>query len=279
MLIRSHDAKRHDRFYVGDDRDFIGQSFDWSGIGKTSSGRWATMISPSYFLSATHYAPGAGNQVTFYPGNDAADAQVYTVEGGQAIVVGGVATDLWLGRLTTSLRPEDSITYYPILLQGATASYLGMELFNYGKPDRVGRNVLDDIAEAEDENGRRGLSMIYDYDNQDVPDVGGDETYLQTFDSGGPSFTVWNGALALLGIHWFIDDNPPEGLRYSGDTFVPHYVADISSRMSDESPTLVPEPATLALWSAAALLTAACGAVRRYRRTRQPSRRVARGTC
>jgi hypothetical protein len=55
----------HDRFYTGADKAFIGAAFDWSGVGGAvstgttapSTGPWATMISPSYFVSAIHYGP------------------------------------------------------------------------------------------------------------------------------------------------------------------------------------------------------------------------------
>ena len=102
MLIRAHEAQRHDRFYAGADKAFLGQAFDWSGVGK-AGGRWVTMVSPSYFLSAAHYAPSAGSVVTFYEGNDGSTPHTYTVAaGGQQITVNGVKTDLWLGKLTTS---------------------------------------------------------------------------------------------------------------------------------------------------------------------------------
>ena len=86
-----------------------------------------------------------------------------------------------------------------------------------------------------------GVSMLYDFDDNDVIDVGGDETFLQSGDSGGPSFASWNGELVLLGIHWF-NGKPSAGPWYSGDTFVPSYVGDINSKMSGETLTVVPEP-------------------------------------
>jgi hypothetical protein len=49
---------RYDRFYSGGDRQFIGESIDWSGIGRaTVSGGpgWATMISPSFFCHRRPY--------------------------------------------------------------------------------------------------------------------------------------------------------------------------------------------------------------------------------
>ena len=45
-------SARNDRFYAGADKAFIGQPYDWSGVGLSSNGSWATMISPTYFVSA-----------------------------------------------------------------------------------------------------------------------------------------------------------------------------------------------------------------------------------
>ncbi|MBM4090513.1 MAG: hypothetical protein FJ276_13985 [Planctomycetes bacterium] len=271
MLIRGHTPQRHDRFYVGDDKAFLGQPFDWSGVGRTSD-EWVTMVSPSYFLSAAHLAPDTDDSVTFYPGNDKSTPRVYTVaQGGHQVLVNGTPTDLWLGRLTTPLVEGHHINYYPVLSLGSPASYLGKELYNYGLTDRVGRNVLDELVSVT-LGGSTGLSMVYDYDNNDVPDVGGDETFLQSGDSGGPSFTVWNGKLALLGIHWF-NGKPTGEPWFSGDTFVPHYIDAINGGMGDHRLTLVPEPSGLALWACGGLLVIACVWRGRMRRCRVRSAR------
>ena len=161
----------------------------------------------------------------------------YTISGGQQIA----GTDLWLGKLATPV--DAAVNYYPILLHDTEAAYVGTELFNYGKPSLVGRNVIEGFSDFTE--GSTGRVMIYDFDDNDVIDVGGDETFLEGGDSGGPSFTVWNDRLALLGIHWFHDT---DSLWESGETFVPAYIDDINAAMAGESLTVVPEPTTLALW-------------------------------
>ncbi len=249
MTIRDYDAKRHDRFYSGNDKAFVGESYDWSGVGNASN-RWVTMVSPTYFLSASHLKPTGS--VTFYEENSkSTGGHTYTIAGGQRISVGGNGTDLWLGKLTTSLDPAHQIKYYSVLDRPSEASYIGMELYNYGKPDRVGRNVVDSFVTAT-VSGYEGRSMIFDYDDDNVIDVGGDETKLVSGDSGGPSFTPWNGELTLMGIHWFIDTDA-DGKELSGDTFVPAYINAINDAMDGESLTVVPEPATMALWLLALL--------------------------
>src|SRR5882757_1294071 len=58
----------------------------WSGVGRVVPGPldsrgdgsfndfWATMISPSFFVSAYHFHPQTGDTVRFYYGNDASGA-------------------------------------------------------------------------------------------------------------------------------------------------------------------------------------------------------------
>ena len=46
MKIRVPDEKRHNRFYAGDDKAFIGEEFDWSGVGKDGGNHWAMLVSP-----------------------------------------------------------------------------------------------------------------------------------------------------------------------------------------------------------------------------------------
>jgi len=248
MLIRAFDAKRHDRFYADADKAFVGEPFDWSGVGKTNGGEWVTMISPSYFLSAAHLAPDTGDVVTFYEGNDESTPHTYLVAaGGQQIWMDGVPTDLWLGKLTVPLDPAHHIKHYPILLLGSDSLYVDQEIFNYGKVDLVGRNVIEWI-QVVTSGSSSGVSVLYDYDDDDVIDVGGDETLLQSGDSGGPTFGSWNGELTLLGIHWF-NGQADDGTWFSGDTFVPPYINVINDLMNGEALTVVPEPAVHILYN------------------------------
>ena len=116
MTIRAYDAKRHDRFYAEADKAFVGQIFDWSGVGKTSDGEWVTMVSPSYFLSAAHSRRTRVTWSRSTKGTVGSTSHVYTVAaGGQQIAASGLPTDLWLGKLTTPLVPDHHINYYPIL--------------------------------------------------------------------------------------------------------------------------------------------------------------------
>jgi hypothetical protein len=250
---------------------FIGAAYNWSGVG---SG-WATMISPSFFISATHAHPGAGAGVTFYPGNTTSGTS-YT-----GIVAGGTqiqSTDIWLGWLTQAIPGTANIASYPVLTLGSDSAYLGRQIYNYGQSNYVGTNVISSI-QSYTEIGETMTGMFFDYDLA----AGADETYLIGGDSGGPSFAVVNGQLALLGEHfstWGTSGQPGApgggiptddgnghltngdpntsnpsgevGQWWSVDGFVPDYISDINAAMaaagsSERVTTVVPEPSSMIL--------------------------------
>ncbi len=249
----------HDRFYAGADKAFIGDAFDWSGVGQASSGTWVTMISPTYFVSANHYHPGAGNTVTFYEANSlSGPSHTYTVDnwGFRTSYDGsgapGLGSDLWLGKLTQPLAAADNIATYPVLDFPGDADYLGREIHAYGLPNRVGRNHIDSI----EDNYEIDKTRVFYFGYNATGGTGEDEIYMMPGDSGGPTFGLWNGALALLGIHYTNDTGgaPPYDGARSGDSFVPFYVDQLDAHMGGESVTLVPEPAAGVLCMLAALL-------------------------
>ena len=143
-------SPNYDRF--DNDPSFIGNSFSMSGVGReyqpnnfNEAVAWATMISPSYFISANHFHP---NGVTFDPNNpssqlilpfyssnnQAGSFEEYSnnpaVTGpstsdpnlrGSYTVVGQIGnSDLWLGKLSTPVTSD--IAKYPILATSAVAS-------------------------------------------------------------------------------------------------------------------------------------------------------------
>ncbi len=238
--IRGYDPKKHDRFYTGGDREFIGESFDWSGVGKTSSsGSWATMVSPKYFLTARHAAPGYGSSITFYEDNTRDHSHSYTVDSWTYSPPHYFYDhyDLCLRRLAGDIPDEDNITYYPVLALESDSEYIGMEIYVHGKTDRVGRNIIDRIRyrTLATDPYTAVHAMEFDYDD---PGVGDDECRTEGGDSGGPSFAICNNSLALVGTHAFS----------SGDNFVPYHIDELNANMGTHSLTLcVPEPATLML--------------------------------
>jgi hypothetical protein len=272
MVIEDYQDSRHNRFYSGSDKDFVGQAFDWSGVGQTQDGNWVTMISSQYFLSAAHYAPSAGGTVTFYSTNDDSGPSYQGVVAPWAYQTrytpDNLPSDLWLGKLTTPIPSSAHITYYPVLDLPYYDDYLGDVIYVNGKPNRVGRNVIDrfELGQEEDKDKnivKETVSMGYDYDT--VNGLGADECYLQIYDSGGPSFVDAGGRLALVGIHYYINQLPGE-LRYSADSFVPYYINQLNDHMSGASvSTVTPEPSTAMLLVISAAVTGAVAWRRRQR--------------
>jgi hypothetical protein len=184
----------------------------------------------------------------------------------------GQPADVCIGRLTAPIPASDNITYYPVLSLPNESDYVGMSIYNYGNPNLVGRNVISKV-EPYAESGENGWGMFYNYD---VPGVGADETYLIGGDSGGPSFAVVAGKLALLGEHFSsygtsgqipFDGGSPkagDGSWWSVDGFLPAYVNQIDAMLpaDQQITTVVPEPGTGLLLVAAAVTLAAAASLR-----------------
>lgn len=268
MIFNMYDQNVHDRFDSG---AFIGSGFDWTGVGK-SGARWATMISPTHFLSADHAHPGVGNTVTFWENNSSAGTTVLrTVAGGERIGT----TDLWLGQFDSPVAA--SIAVYDIA-PAATLSTAGMGAYanelTYTVGTRgtlgfaVGQNRFDVVETSPAILGTfEAIGFIQDLSG-DTNFIANNETFLQPGDSGGPSFVVDGGALKLAGIHSFIatdvsisDFGPSQEFDYktseawtdpistrniSFDNFVPSYASQIYA-------LTVPEPTSAAMFGIAML--------------------------
>ncbi len=237
MVIREFAALRHERFYAGMDKAFVGDPYDFSGVGRGATGQWATMISDCFFISANHAHPGIGTNVTFWETNSVSDpTHTYSVLGGQQIL----GTDLWVGFFASAVDPN--LMRYPILDLPNASDYIGLTAFNYGVDHRVGLNVVEDVQFIGPAFPNQ-VSFFYDYDDNDTPSVGGDETFLQGGDSGAPSFTIAAGLLALTGIHAGIAS------PIFVDGAVPAYITEINDVLDDKGQTLtlIPEPTSAAL--------------------------------
>lgn len=247
---------------------FLAAGYDLSGVGwGTNSTRSYVMISNQYFLYATHYPPADANMY-FY--SDADDGVVlYTIDTSFSLNVPtydpNVATyleypyaapgnhlksDISVGRLTTAIDPADGIASYPILDLPSGADYIGLNLLVYGWSAAVGTGVIDGLGALDlySDNGTPGLASD-DYVNASdgladtfvmsfTQGAGDGEARLEGGDSGSPSFVIWNGGLALVGIHSAVD-----GLT-NYDTFLPAYLNSLSN--GGVTFSTVPEPA--ALW-------------------------------
>lgn len=261
LVVSGYSPEKHDRFE--NSSSFIGNPYNWSGVGRTNTGQWGTLVSPSFAISATHLAPGIGSLIRFYASNDPSifiERQVVaTVPTTQAGLAN--SSDLVLSQLSAPV--SNDISAYPILSLPAKSDYIGQEIFVWGLDDggdqasqRLGRNqitgLLDEFS-APALGASQGDVFIYDYDP--AGGLGDDEARVEGGDSGAPSFVIAGGVPALVGIHWFRyegADGLPGGPEGSGDTFVPSFIdelnAAISSLGSSETVftvTAVPEPSSL----------------------------------
>jgi hypothetical protein len=268
LQVQTLEPSRQDRFYEGADKNFLGQAFDWSGVGQTGGGAWATMISAEYFVSAAHFHPTDGETLTFFEGNDpSGPSHQFTVSSwSYQTSYAGLPSDLWLGKLTTPIPASDRIATYPVLGLPNLNDYIGRMIYVNGKPNRVGRNVIDSIVAATEGTPpyKDTVSMQYDYNT--VSGLGADECYLIGGDSGGPSFVDAGGRLALVGIHYYNGGTPdPVDLGpISGDSFVPYYISQLDANMVGASVSVVvPEPSTVVLLLAATLSVAFSGRIRK----------------
>ena len=233
----------HDRFYAGADKAFVGAPFDWSGVGRSSNGAWVTMISPTYFVSANHYHPGAGDVITFHEDNRA-DGPTHTyVVAADAYDTsyGGQSSDLWLGKLTAPLDPSHRIATYPVLTLAGDARYIDLPIMAYGAPNRVGTGRIG--AVVDDFEIGRTRTLRWWFHAAEGTGTGAGDCHLIGGDSGGPSFAVVRGRLALVGIHFTTndtngvydpEDSLPYGFGWSGDSFVPFYLDQLDAQMGSE---------------------------------------------
>lgn len=267
LQLVSYQESLHERYYGGPGQNFIGKPYDWSGVGQVTVGqvgRLVTMISPSYFVAAAHYHPNVGDTVTFHVDDSlTGTTHSYVVESGQAILDAGLGTDLWLGKLTSPIQPDDDIAFYPLLVLGNHKDYRDKTIFVYGAGGRVGRNIIS-FTTYNTEGADRPFITKFVYDTTSSPALGADEAYVLDGSSSGPSFVVWDGQLALVGVHHSNSGaaTAVDG-SWSADVLVPWYRNTLCGAMATggETVTLVPEPTTLALLAIGTL-----GLVRLWRR-------------
>lgn len=258
LSLQNFQADKHHRFE--NDPAFIGESNDWSGVARASNGRWVTMISSTYFLSAFHAPPGDGNSVIFHEDNDAGGTTITrTVVTDSVTRIG--TTDIVIGRLNSA--PGPTIAIYGIASNttdeaGFSSSvYSDKEAFVVGLNNtgsgttqfRVGRNVLDGFHDAIEVGPTTSDSITFDDDSGTGASLGDDEAFLQGGDSGAPMFVTSGTDLVLVGTNWFITDG--ESPNFSGTSFIPNHLTEINSIVmaGGESLTLVsvPEPSSILL--------------------------------
>lgn len=284
LVVQGYNADLHDRF--NNNPSFIGNPYDWSGVGRRnvdSGSRWGTLISPSFLVTATHF-PVTGT-VRFYGTNDpngpfaerSVAQSIILTQAGQPGTP--LISDITLIRLNA---PVANTAYYPILNLPSNSGYLNQTIFTFGQAagtsvtsQRLGRNQIEAvIPNAEVRvNGidYRNDVFLFDYDNPGG--VGADESYVQSGDSGAPSFIIVNGQPALVGLHWFQYTTQNFGGIYgfgSGDSLISSFVDELNDAMAGTGSservtvlTAVPEPSS---WLVVLAATGSFALVSRRRR-------------
>jgi len=256
LSLQNYSAASHHRF--ANDPAFIGNDYDWSGVAY--NGDWATRISDTYYVTAWHAR--ASGTLTFYEDNNPLGNTV-TVNAPSLTRISN--TDIAIGRFSSS--PGPTIAIYGIADEFTTqatfasSSYYDMEAFVVGLNNtgtgttqfRVGRNELDgfydDVVLVPP---AANVTDMITYD-RDTPGLGADEAYLQSGDSGGPTFITIGSELVLIGIHAGTDPT------LSADSFLTNYITEISAivEAGGESLTLispVPEPSSSLLIALGAVI-------------------------
>ncbi len=266
-VIDSYTAATNDRFT--NSSNFIASSFNLSGVGQSTGGRWATLISPNVVVSAFHFLPGTGAAINFYPSNDPSSGAVQRTVTATNVKVG--STDLWLGVLDSNVPSniksfKFSNTFltgtipngnFPIdpagIFQGNNAYLMGRSPENFPafQSQEVGRNLITGFSEnVAFEGNSNNDSLILAYDTPGNGSYVQYESHVVGGDSGAPLFVNINGELVLLGTNAFRLDNNDGSVFGSGINYIGNQSDFISNFISVNA---VPEPSSICLAAFAAI--------------------------
>ncbi|MDL5053114.1 hypothetical protein QQ056_06090 [Oscillatoria laete-virens NRMC-F 0139] len=205
---------------------FFAADYDLSGVGwnNANSGQSFTVISPNHAVGATHFLPGVGATIRFL---NADGALVSRTVSAQTQIAG---TDLAMLTFSTSLTESDQVKINPVLFNPVLDEYLDMPLWMYGFTAKMGSsNTIDGFGNILIGGPSNTFAMV-SYQNYTTPG----QARGQVGDSGSPSFTPWDGQLALVGVHSAIGSvvvSPGVTNDATFDAFVPNYIAALNAAM------------------------------------------------
>lgn len=246
-VIANFTQATNDRFT--NDVSFIGAGYDWSGVGRTASGRWVSLLGDNYFIAANHYRPGIGTNILF-EGHPTG----YTVAGGQRIG----STDLWIGYTTQTI--DLSLARYSITTSAATdlasTGLVGSTLFTSGNGPSTGGPFNHVVGQNQAESWISGgtntfdtpeMEIAFEDVNENPINVGWDniimfqneegdvnnyefhESQLVGGDSGSPLFSTSGGDLVLQGLAWAVS---------AGDDALPGNFVDSAGLFDNPDPDI-----------------------------------------
>lgn len=208
---------------------FILAGHDLSGLGWSPSNFGLTLISPQHILTASHVAPLAGEVVSFR--NRDGVIKHYVVESVYYVEHSpGVRTDMALCRLTAPIPPEDHISCFPTLRLPTDSGYTGIKVYSFGLGQACGNAVIarwgvfDLLPFNIHDHVADDFMFVMEWRNIDG------EALAQGNDSGSPTLVLYEGQLALIGIHSAIEVSREPYLTV--DVLVPAYFAQINGRLA-----------------------------------------------
>lgn len=262
MVVDGYGASTNDRFE--NDVAFFAGAHDFSGVGRASSGHWATLVSNNVFVSAGHFHPGVGSTITFHHTNDPLGVTTTrTVSGGMGLPGG----DVWVGWLNAPVGA--GVTYYDIpdassvdLAEFLATDVAGSAILTVGRSPGgnksgvaltdfvVGQNVVDGFGTGVVTGGITNDVIQWVQDEDGDTDKVLYESKVASGDSGAPSFYVnGSGVIELVGVHFSSNGVLKDGKIRSAsrDTYLPNYVTGIQEQVALHA-VVVPEPSVAMLW-------------------------------
>jgi hypothetical protein len=246
MEIRSESAERHDRFTgfpeapAFNDSAYYG-SRKFTGVGwipGESPARQFALVTPRHMVFANHYRPADGMVIRFLGANG---ATVDRTVAGSVIVPNsaGATTDLLLVTLSSPLLAADGVTPFPYLNLANDTAYKNTVLTVFGWHVKAGRSTISSIQNLTPTGigTTRTAKFIYTQAAGNADDV-----YLETGDSGSPTFAMAGTVPALVGVHLAVGATTTQNLNY--DTFIPFYVTQLNALLAADGYQMSPAYAT-----------------------------------
>ena len=155
LIHRLYDPVRHDRFTGFPSNPVHNPSFAFDGSRYTGVGwiknqwnRQVALVSPKHVVFAKHYGLSVGNVVQFLNmENEIVESVIASV----AVVPDddGSDSDVIIATLQTAVKSLSGVTFFPYYRTDTPTSLRGLPLVVFGQTARVGRGVIDDMAEVD----------------------------------------------------------------------------------------------------------------------------------
>lgn len=266
LVVRVYNATDHKRFDPFPTNPQINTSSIFSGVDLTGVGFRSSayptvqcaLISRQHVMFATHYRSQLNNATIRFlnASNEVTDRATASMT---IIQEGGVDCDLVVFQLASPIDADTGISplpYYDGLLQlGVSVGVLGRDNTSATASEKfpvMGTGTIADLSSTPLDLYGDGsiVSRVYrfDYSTSRSP-VGktDNDCYLESGDSGSPSFVKVGGRAALMGVHTAVGQTLSSNTNF--DTHVPYYVPQLDAVLNPMGYRMAPvgaAPTTLA---------------------------------